>query len=404
MSSTETQQVQTLVVGGGIAGLATALGLARHGKAVHVIERAEQFGEVGAGIQLAPNAMAALDDLGVMDAIMRDAVLPQKKRYLDAITGEEIATIDLGPEFVEHYGYPYVVTHRADLHGALLDGCRDHALVTMENNRAVISAENLDDGRAKVTCADGTTYVADAVIGADGLRSAVRPLVVEDETVPSEYVAYRGTVPIELVPAEAAETPMVLCWLGPHMHLIQYPLRGGKLYNNVAVFRSEHYSPDHDDWGTEAELDARFGLCCTSVQEAGQYLNREIRWPMYDREPIDTWTEGAVTLIGDAAHPMLQYLAQGGAQSLDDSVALVEAMTAEPSAPKAFRTYEAQRAPHAGNIQRLARVAGELFHIDGVGRTLRNAAFTDHDPKDYSNLDWMFMPWAKAGTARSYPY
>ncbi|WP_256794609.1 FAD-dependent oxidoreductase [Terrabacter sp. Ter38] len=404
MSSTETHQVETLVVGGGIAGLATALGLARQGRAVHVIERAERFGEVGAGIQLAPNAMAVLDSLGVMDAIMQDAVLPQKKRYLDAVTGEEIATIDLGPQFVERYGYPYVVTHRADLHGALLRGCRDHELVTLETDRAVTGARNLDDGRAGVECADGMIYVADAVIGADGLRSAVRPLVVDDATVPSEYVAYRGTVPVETVSAEAAQTPTVLCWLGPQMHLIQYPLRGGKLYNNVAVFRSEWYSPDHDDWGTEAELDARFARCCTQVQQAGRYLNRDIRWPMYDREPISTWTQGAVTLIGDAAHPMLQYLAQGGAQSLDDSLALVEAMVSEPSAHAAFRRYEAQRAAHTGTVQRLARVAGELFHIDGVGRALRNAAFADHDPTDYTSLDWMFMPWAKAGPSRSYPY
>src|SRR5690606_39721236 len=201
-------------------------------------------------------------------------------------------------EFVEHYGYPYVVTHRADLHGALLEGCRASDLVTLETNREVLRAENLPDGRAKVVCADGTEYVADAVVGADGLRSAIRPLIVEDEPVPSEYVAYRGTVPIEMVPADAVETPMVLCWLGPHMHLIQYPLRGGKLYNNVAVFRSDFYSPDHENWGTEEELDARFGLCCDKVREAGQYLNREIRWPMYDREPVTTWTSGAVSLIG----------------------------------------------------------------------------------------------------------
>lgn len=404
MSRSDTTQVHTLVVGGGIAGLATALGLARHGKPVHVIERAAEFGEVGAGIQLAPNAMAVLDSLGVLDAIMKDAVLPQQKRYMDAVTGEQIATIDLGPEFVERYGYPYVVTHRADLHGALLGGCREHELVTLENDKCVVAVENLADGRARVRCADGTTYEADAVIGADGLHSAVRPLIVEDEPVPSEYVAYRGTVPIGSVPAEAAETPMVLCWLGPHMHLIQYPLRGGKLYNNVAVFRSDYYSSDHDDWGTEAELDARFGLCCPDVQKAGRYLNREIRWPMYDREPISTWSEGAVTLTGDAAHPMLQYLAQGGAQSLDDSLALVEALVAEPTPQQAFHRYESQRAPHTGNIQRLARVAGELFHIDGVGRSLRNVTFADHDAKDYSNLDWMFMPWAKAGSARSYPY
>ncbi|GAA3666869.1 3-hydroxybenzoate 6-hydroxylase [Arthrobacter ginkgonis] len=396
-------EVPTLVVGGGIAGLATALGLGRKGRPVHVIERAPEFGEVGAGIQLAPNAMAVLDELGVLDEVMKDAVLPQKKRYMDAVTGKEIATIDLGPEFVAHYGYHYIVTHRADLHSALLKGCQENEFVTLENNRTVLRAENLDGGKAQVVTEDGTTYLADAVIGADGLRSAIRPLIVEDQTVPSEYVAYRGTVPIETVPAEAVETPMVLCWLGPHMHLIQYPLRGGKLYNNVAVFRSDFYSPDHENWGTEEELDARFGICCEQVQEAGKYLNREIRWPMYDREPVKTWTEGSVSLIGDAAHPMLQYLAQGGAQSLDDSLAMVDAITTEPDAQAAFKSFEARRVEHTGNIQRLARVAGELFHIDGIGRELRNNSFKDHVPTDYQNLDWMFMPLRKAPEARTYP-
>lgn len=403
-TSAEVIDVPLLIVGGGIAGLATALGLAREGRRSHVIERAPEFGEVGAGIQLAPNAMAALDNLGVLDAIMKDAVLPQKKCYMDAVTGEVIDTVDLGPEFVEHFGYPYVVTHRADLHAALLEGCRASELVTLETNREVLGAENLPDGRAKVTCTDGTEYVADAVIGADGLRSAIRPMIVQDDLVPSEYVAYRGTVPIETVPAEAVETPMVLCWLGPHMHLIQYPLRGGKLYNNVAVFRSEFYSPDHDDWGTEEELDARFGLCCDRVREAGQYLNREIRWPMYDREPVTSWTSGAISLIGDAAHPMLQYLAQGGAQSLDDSLVMVESLVSEPTVEAAFKTFEARRVPHTGNIQRLARVAGELFHIDGVGRVLRNYSFRDHNPTDNANLDWMFMPLKVAGDTRNYPY
>ncbi|MFY9635925.1 MAG: FAD-dependent monooxygenase [Cellulosimicrobium cellulans] len=400
--SAEIIKTPTLVVGGGIAGLATALGLGRKGQQVHVIERAPEFGEIGAGIQLAPNAMAVLDSLGVLDEIMKDAVLPQRKMYMDAVTGEHIATIDLGPEFVERYGYHYVVTHRADLHRALLNGCLNEPNVTLENGRTVVSVEDLEDS-AKVICEDGTSYVAEAVIGADGLYSQVRKLIVDDEVVPSEYVAYRGTVPIEQVDAAAAETPMVLCWLGPNMHLIQYPLRGGKLYNNVAVFRSDHYSPEHNNWGTEEELDERFAACCEKVQEAGRYLNRDIRWPMFDREPVEEWARNRMTLIGDAAHPMLQYLAQGGAQSLDDSLALVEAMTTESDTAAAFKSFQARRQPHTANIQRLARVAGELFHIEGIGRELRNYGFRDHQSNDFSKLDWMFMPLAAAPAERTYP-
>lgn len=394
---------ETLVAGGGIAGLATALGLARAGRRVHVLERAPEFGEVGAGIQLAPNALSALDTLGVLDAVLEDAVHPQRKVYLDAVTGETIGTIDLGPDFVAHYGYPYVVAHRVDLHRALLDGCRDSGLVTLENGQEVVSAVNQPDGTVLVTTAAGTRYVAEAVVGADGVRSALRESIVGDELVPSRYVAYRGTVPIEAVGEDVTSSPAVLCWLGPSMHLIQYPLRGGQIYNNVAVFKSDAYSPDHDDWGTPEELDARFAVCCDAVQGAASYLSRDIRWPMYDREPAATWLDGRVALIGDAAHPMLQYLAQGGAQSLDDSVALVEELAGTHDVPAAFARYQERRLEHTANIQRLARVAGELFHIDGIGRKLRNHTFKDHQPTDYSGLDWMFMPLAKAPEVRSYP-
>lgn len=396
-------EVETLIVGGGIAGLALALGLARSGRAVHVLERAPDFGEVGAGIQLAPNAMSVLDRLGVLDAVLQDAVFPRRKLYLDAVTGKRITSIDLGPAFVERYGYPYIVTHRADLHGSLLQGCREQSAVTLETDRGVVSAERRRDGRVRVVCENGTSYLAGALIAADGLHSVIRPTLLQDELVASEYVAYRGTVPIEAVGEEAAESPTVLCWLGPSMHLIQYPLRGGKLYNNVAVFRSEHYSPDHDDWGTEAELDARFDMCCDHVRHAGKYLNRKLRWPMYDREPASHWVDGNVALIGDAAHAMLQYLAQGGAQSLDDAMVMAEEFTVADAPADAFRRYEERRLDHVGNIQRLARVAGELFHFEGVGRHLRNHVFKDHDPQDHAPLDWMFMPVDRAPATRVYP-
>lgn len=401
--SEQSLKVGALIAGGGIGGLATALGLARGGKKVHVLERAPEFGEVGAGIQLAPNALAALDKLGVLDRVMRDAVFPERKVYIDAVTGKTIATIDLGDAFVSHYGYPYIVTHRADLHAALLEGCQDSGLVTLETDTEVLSASSRPDGTVLVKTSKEVDYVAEAVVGADGVRSNLRQAIVDDELVPSRYVAYRGTVPTEAVGEDVTSSPAVLCWLGPNMHLIQYPLRGGKLYNNVAVFKSDAYSPDHDDWGTPDELDARFSVCCDAVRNAGKYLSRDIRWPMYDRQPASKWVDGNVALLGDAAHAMLQYLAQGGAQSLDDAIAMAEELTGTDDTTEAFANYQDRRLVHAGNIQRLARVAGELFHIEGIGRNIRNHTFRDHDPEDYSNLDWMFMPLDKAPKERSYP-
>jgi salicylate hydroxylase len=396
-------RVNVLVVGGGIAGLATALGLARAGTEVHVLERAPDFSEVGAGIQLAPNALSALDRLGVLEKATKGAVFPQRKVYIDAVTGTTIATIDLGEKFVAHYGYPYVVAHRVDLHAALLEGCRETGLVTLENGREVLSAQNQADDTVLVTCADGSRYVADVVVGADGLRSKLRDAIVGDDLVPSRYVAYRGTVPIEAVGEDVTSSPAVLCWLGPQMHLIQYPLREGRIYNNVAVFKSGSYSPDHDNWGTTQELDERFSVCCDGVRRATTYLSREIRWPMYDREPANTWVDGRVALIGDAAHAMLQYLAQGGAQALDDAIVLAEELAGATDIPSALAAYEHRRIGHVSKVQRLARVAGELFHIDGIGRVLRNHVFKDHDPTDYTYLDWMFEPLVRAPAQRRYP-
>ncbi|QEE60394.1 FAD-binding protein [Salinibacterium sp. dk2585] len=401
--SEQPTEVDVLVSGAGIAGLATALGLARGGRKVHVLERAPELGEVGAGIQLAPNALSALDSLGVLDKVLKDAVFPERKVYLDAVTGKTIGIIDLGEEFVKHYGYPYVVAHRADLHSSLLEGCRESGIVEVETDREVVSAVNQPDGKVLVTTLKGQSYLANAVIGADGIRSPLRDAIIGDELVPTKYVAYRGTVPTEIVGEDITSSPSVLCWLGPNMHLIQYPLRSGKVYNNVAVFKSDSYSPDHDNWGTPEELDARFSVCCESVQNAGKYLSRDIRWPMYDREPTENWVDGNVALIGDAAHAMVQYLAQGGAQSLDDSIAMAGALLSSENTSDAFAEYQERRVVHANNIQRLARVAGELFHIEGIGREIRNYAFKDHDPKDFSNLDWMFMPLDKAPKVRNYP-
>ena len=399
----EPTKVQTLVAGGGIGGLAAAAGLARNGKDVLVLERAPEFAEVGAGIQLAPNALSALDRLGVLDKVKKDAVVPERKIYIDAVTGQTIATIDLGKEFQEHYGYPYIVTHRADLHAALLEACQESGRVQLVTDAEVLSAANQADGTVLVKTLAGAEYIADAVIGADGVRSNLRGAIVDDGLVASKYVAYRGTVPIEAVGEDVTSSPAVLCWLGPNMHLIQYPLRGGKLYNNVAVFKSDAYSPDHDNWGTPEELDARFSVCCDAVQNAGQYLSRDIRWPMYDREPAEAWVDGRVALLGDAAHPMLQYLAQGGAQSIDDAIAISEELARTDDVEEALMAYQDRRLHHAGNIQRLARAAGELFHIEGVARNMRNYVFRDHDPKDYSNLDWMFMPLDRAPQERRYP-
>lgn len=385
MSSTK--QVSTLVVGGGIGGLACALALGQAGRRVHVLEAASRFAEIGAGIQLAPNATRSLRALGVIDALLPTAVQPRELVYMDALANERITSVDLGAPFIERYGDPYIVIHRSDLHRALLEACRAHPLIDLETDREVAAVDELGE-RVRARCADGSRYDANALIGADGLHSAIRRLLSDDSPVASEYVAYRGAIPYAQVSPHAGADSMVM-WVAPDLHLVQYKLRGGELYNQVGVFRSHRYG-QHDDWGSPEELDEHFGACCEPVRTGAALLERGMRWPMYDREPIDDWTRGRITLLGDAAHPMLQYLAQGGCQAIEDAVCLADCMRAHDDVVAAFAAYQSERIPRTARVQRTARYFGEISHVGGVGIDLRNALFAMKDPRDYRQLDWLY--------------
>ena len=380
--------VPLLVVGGGIGGLSAALALARAGHRVRLVEQAPEFTEVGAGLQLAPNATRALDRLGVLEAVLRRAVRPSVLVMLDAVDGDELAVLDVGDAFVDRYRAPYVVLHRHDLLSVLLDACRAEEDVELENNRHVLSCR-IAPGHVAVTCSDGTIYHAGAVIGADGLRSRMRAMVSDDEPLETGFVAYRGPVPIGLVKG-AVRTDAVVVWVGPGLHLVQYPLRHGQLLNQVAVFRSDRYAPHAGDWGGPEELRARFSRMCPAVARSVELLDQTMRWPMHDRMPIGNWTSGPVTLLGDAAHPMLQYLAQGACQALEDAVELGEQFPAGRDPEEAFRAYQAVRVPRTARVQRSARAWGELWHLDGVARDVRNRYLRARRADDFVDIDWLY--------------
>lgn len=378
-----------VVVGGGIGGLATALGLSKLGGEVSVLEQAPEFGEVGAGLQLAPNAMAVLDYLGVLDAVKAKAVFPKRLVLKDARTGEELADLDLGRPFVERYGYHYIVTHRADLLDALLDGCRQKNNIKLYNNKRVVKVENLGT-EARVECADGSSFIGEVVIGADGLHSVTRKLVSDDEPVCSEYVAYRGTIPMNDMKAQIHEDDVVM-YIGPYMHFVQYPVRNKQLFNQVAVFRSFRYKPNSDDWGTPEELDECFSTCVEHVRHAASYMFRGRRWPMYDREPIENWTQGRVTLLGDAAHAMLQYMAQGACQALEDVAYLTVMLANHNDVENALQKYQKERQPRTAEVQRSVRLWGDFLHAaDKLSLIMRDRILKKHSPHDYEDVDWLY--------------
>ena len=396
-----TADVPILIIGGGIGGMTAALALARAGFAAHIVERSPEFGEIGAGIQLAPNALRILDGLGVLPELMAPAVRLGHLVLMHADTGEHLTTVNFGEPFERRYGYAYTVMHRGDLLAVLSDACRAEDRITLETSREVTELSD-DGGTARIGFADGGGYECDAVIGADGLWSAARALVSGDRPVCQKFVAYRGALPVgdvTLLPSGngvPAGPDDEIIWIGPGKHLVQYPIRRGELYNQVAVFRSRSYSGETeltDRWGTPAELDQAFGASCGPVRAGVALVSHDRRWVMYDREPLDNWSTGRITLLGDAAHPMVQYLAQGACQAIEDADCLARQLTRyDGDAVKAFAAYQAERIPRTALIQRSARIWGQIWHDDGpVIPLLRDRILTRRAPDDYTELDWLYQ-------------
>ncbi|MDT3442166.1 MULTISPECIES: FAD-dependent monooxygenase [unclassified Pseudofrankia] len=401
-----TSQVPLLIIGGGIGGMTTALALARAGFAAHIVEQSPEFAEIGAGIQLAPNALRILDDLGVLPELAALAVHPRHVVFMHADTGQHLTTIAFGEPFERRYGYAYTVMHRGDLLNVLHEACKADDRITLESNREVTEVTDHGD-TAQVRFADGDSYECEAVVGADGLWSMARKLVSDDRPITDTFVAYRGALPVSDVARPADETSIPvgpddeIIWIGPDKHLVQYPIRRGELYNQVAVFRSRRYSREAeltDGWGTTTELDESFATSCEQVRGGVALVSRDRRWVMYDREPLDNWTSGRITLLGDAAHPMVQYLAQGACQAIEDAGCLARHLTEQDGdIDKAFATYQAERIPRTALVQRAARIWGRIWHDDGpVIPILRDRVFSRRDPDDYTDLDWLYQHQPKA--------
>ncbi|WP_245607064.1 FAD-dependent monooxygenase [Pseudonocardia spinosispora] len=380
-----------LVIGGGIGGLAAALALARAGHRTRVLERAPEFGEVGAGLQVGPNASRVLDRLGVLDAVTTHAFFPTRLTLRDALTGERLTSLATGDAFRELFGYRYFVAHRADLHRTVLTACEETGLVELLPDKEVLEVRPRRGG-AVVRCADGSEYSTYALVAADGVHSPTRRLLIGDGApTDSGYVAYRGTVPMEVLARHGGlpEPDGMVIWAGPGLHLVQYPVRRGELCNQVATIDTRRYTEHAGD--LTAQLRAAFDQACPDVRTGIQLMDTTRRWSLLDRPPATGWSQGAITLVGDAAHPMLQYLAQGACQAIEDSVALADSVDEHPDdIAAAFRAYEARRAPRTARVQSTARDWGEVLHVDGIGGRLRAALLADRAEDDYQAVEWLY--------------
>ncbi|HVT68426.1 MAG TPA: FAD-dependent oxidoreductase [Trebonia sp.] len=412
-----------IVVGGGIGGLSAAFALTRKGLRVRVLERSAEFGEVGAGIQIAPNCTRILGAYGLLDEARRLGVLPARMVMKDAVDGSVLTSLDL-TDMERRYGSPYMVIHRSDLHGLFLRACRD-AGVDLRTSQHVTQYASTAQG-ARVTLADGTVQEARIVVAADGLHSAARRQLVGDEPVSSAYVAYRGAVPIEKVRENNVDETAVVVYIGPRCHFVQYPLRGGEMFNQVAVFESAKAKAGADDWGTPDELDAAYAGMTENIQQGLPLMWRDRCWRMFDRDPVMTWVYGRVALLGDAAHPPLQYIAQGAIMAIEDGYVLAEHLARAAAGDRAGRdaddrddgddrdtgdrdtgdrdtgdwdtgdwdaalaAYEAVRAEHCRRVVETSRAWGVLWHLDGAKRERRNEILRAREVTDYSFVDWLY--------------
>jgi 2-polyprenyl-6-methoxyphenol hydroxylase-like FAD-dependent oxidoreductase len=298
-----------LIAGGGLGGLSAALALGRKGFAVRVLEQAEKFAPIGYGIQLGPNVFPMFDRLGVTDAVMREATIPKSVLMLDALSGVEVTHIPTGPVFRARFTHPYFIIHREDIHRLLIDACAAVPSIVMEGGASVLDFAE-DGAGVRVALADGRTVQGAALIGADGLRSAVRAkLVTEGEPRPIGYVAHRTIVPMAALPADVGYREEVVLWGGPGFHIVHYPLRHGTLFNVVAVFRTATFADRLDLAAYTAEVHKTYCDAHPVMKTLIDMMDLGRRWIIADRDPIRHWGRGRVTLLGDAAHPVLQSFA-----------------------------------------------------------------------------------------------
>jgi 3-hydroxybenzoate 6-monooxygenase len=382
---------QVLIVGGGIGGLTAALALARQGIASQVIEQAAAFKEIGAGIQLGPNAFRMLERLGLVESIRALAVFPENLVMLDSITGEEVTRIPLGDAFRKKFHHPYALIHRADLHNVLLEHCRKSNLIKLDAAQKIVAVDEANGGIAAKT-ANGKDYRGAALIGADGLWSTIRQIVVGDgKPKPAGHITYRAVLPAAEIPEQYRWWNMGF-WAGEKVHFVLYPLRTGELYNLVAVFHSNRYEEGWDSYGDPAELHERFAGTCAPVRALLDKIESWRMWVLCDRPPIKEWSRGRITLLGDAAHPMLQYLAQGACMSTEDAVCLADkAVEADGDYAAAFRAYQQARYLRTGRVQIMARIYGEFYHAGGVAKELRNMMLGGRTPEDaIAGMEWLY--------------
>lgn len=381
-----------IIAGGGIGGLAAAIGLAQRGIASVVLEKAPVMGEIGAGIQLGPNAFHAFDALGVGDQARAMAVYIDALILMDALAGDEITRIPLGEGFRARFGNPYAVVHRGELHGVFLRACQGHPLVTLRAGAAVVGYAQ-DDTGAEAILESGERVRGAALIGAEGLWSRIRVQMLKDGPPRvSGHTTYRSVIPTEEMPEDLRLNAATL-WAGPKCHIVHYPLSGWRQFNLVVTYHNDAPEPVAGKPVSHAEVARGFEHV---HPRARRIIDRGRDWKLWvlcDRDPVMGWTDGRVALLGDAAHPMLQYMAQGACMAMEDAVRLVHELAHRPDdIPAALVRYQDARRLRTARVQLQSRAVGEhVYHPAGAHAALRNAVMRARRAEGwYDQMAWLY--------------
>ncbi|HJL88278.1 MAG: 3-hydroxybenzoate 6-monooxygenase [SAR324 cluster bacterium] len=380
-----------IIAGGGIGGLATALGLARVRKHSLVLEQADRFGEIGAGIQIGPNAFNCFDYLGIGEALRNKAVYIDRLRLMDALSGEEICHIPLDVSFRNRFGNPYAVVHRADLHGALAEACKSSGFVEMLTCHAV-SGYHQQGESVRVSIQNREELEGCVLIGADGLHSAVRKQMHGDEPPRvSGHTTYRSVIPTESMPEDLRWNAATL-WAGPKCHIVHYPLKGWKVFNLVVTFHNDVREAVAGKPVSREEVERGFEHIHPRPKQVIEHGKDWKLWVLCDRDPVQHWVDGRVALLGDAAHPMLQYFAQGACMALEDAVSFSHRCGTEGDLDKALALYLEDRMVRTSRVVIDSRLIGDhIYHPSGAAAALRNSVMRSLSTEQwYEKLGWLY--------------
>lgn len=380
-----------LIAGGGIGGLAAACGLAQKGVRSIVVEQAAQLGEIGAGIQIGPNAFHCFDYLGVGDEARSKAVYIDALRLMDAQNGEDICAVSLGEQFRERFKNPYAVVHRADLHGVLLNFCENSDLIDLRTNHRVEGYEQ-DGSSVTLTFANQDPITGRALIGAEGLRSPIRQQMIGDgEPRVSGHTTYRSVIPTEQMPEDLRWNAATL-WAGPKCHIVHYPLKGWKVFNLVVTYHRDVKEAIAGRPVSKEEVSQGFEHIHPRARQIIEHGDNWKLWVLCDREPISNWLDGRVALLGDAAHPMLQYFAQGACMAMEDAVCLAHSFEMHDDVETALQAYQQQRLVRTARVQMNSRLIGEyIYHPDDAKAAVRNHVMKGMSDEDWLNqLSWIY--------------